>query len=278
MVPPSFNRLFIAHLQRTWGPSLQIDQIDSIVADSTLPADIVHTHSSKDDDEPVFVEDGWVVAAGSGDFELLHPSLPLEGVDLCFAKRVAAMSSYDHCHILVDSGGMAFPGWWLPTFEVMGGGDDGVFDILMEGLSDWLLDDFSYLGIQGGQSLFLIIVDIQYLLVFEGLLHVLAELHLPNAVHLRFYTLELLLILPQHHFQTSLLLFLTNPCFLPWRFMPEKRGCLSLHRKIDFVEVVEAIVDSLEEALPLVRWVGSTIVYGHGLVRGEYNFIEWYSK
>lgn len=172
MIPSSFNRLLIAHFQRTWSPSLKIDQIDSIVAHSTLPADIVYAHSSKYNDESVFVENWWVVASGSADFELLHPCFFLKWVDLCLTKGIAAVSSYNHCHILVDRRRMALPGFRLPALEIVGSADHGVFDILMDTLGGWFLNDLSYLGIQSRQSLFLIVVDVQYLLVFQWLLHI----------------------------------------------------------------------------------------------------------
>lgn len=148
MIPSSFDWLLVAHLQCTRGPSLKIDQIDGIVAHSALPADIVHAHSSEDYDKSILVENWGVVAAGCGDFELLHPCFLLKGVDLCLAKRVAAMSSYNHCHILVDRRCMAFPGFRFPALEVVGSAYHGVFDILMDALRGWFFDYLSYLGIQ----------------------------------------------------------------------------------------------------------------------------------
>lgn len=73
-----------------------------------------------------------MVAAGSGDFELLHPCFLLKGVHLCFAKRITAVSSYDHCHILVDSCCMPFPGFRFPALETVVSAYHGIFDILMD--------------------------------------------------------------------------------------------------------------------------------------------------
>jgi hypothetical protein len=77
MAAPSLYRLFVVHLEITSGPSMQIDEVDGIIANSAFSADIVGAHPTENDDKPVFVEDGRMVTSGSWHLELFGPRLSI---------------------------------------------------------------------------------------------------------------------------------------------------------------------------------------------------------
>lgn len=56
MVSSSLNRLLIAHFERARSPSLEIDQVYSIVAHSAFPAYVVHAHPAEHYYKAIFVE------------------------------------------------------------------------------------------------------------------------------------------------------------------------------------------------------------------------------
>ena len=109
MTSPALNGLFVVHLERARGPGLQVDEADGVEADPAFPADVVGAHASEDDDEPVLVEDGGVVAAGGEDVELSHPGLAVEGVHLGQTIGETAVSADDDRVVLVDGATMALP-------------------------------------------------------------------------------------------------------------------------------------------------------------------------
>lgn len=127
---PALDRLLVVHLQIAGRPTVQIDEVDRIVADSAFSADIVGAHPSEDDNEPVFVEDGGVIASGCWHLELLRPGLSIQRVDLSSGKGIAAVAADNDDHAVEDSGGVAFPGFWLPPFQFIIESGHGVLDIL----------------------------------------------------------------------------------------------------------------------------------------------------
>lgn len=54
----------------------------------------------------------------------------------------------------------------------------------------------------------------------------------------------------------------------------EGSGGFLLKREVYFVEIVEAVVDGLEEALSFMDGGGAAVIFGHA-AKGEYNFIRW---
>ena len=97
MATPSLNWLFIAHFKSSWRPSLKVNEIDSIEADSTFSAHIIRSHPSKDDDESTFVENSGMIAASWSYLELFDPRVRLKGVNLSWAKGSTAMTTNYHC-------------------------------------------------------------------------------------------------------------------------------------------------------------------------------------
>ncbi len=57
MTTSPFDTLLVTHFERSAAPGLQIYEVDAIEADSALATDIICPHSSKDNDEPAFIED-----------------------------------------------------------------------------------------------------------------------------------------------------------------------------------------------------------------------------
>ena len=58
MTASPLDTFLVTHFERSAAPGLQIYEVDAIEADSALATDIICTHSSKDDDESAFIEDG----------------------------------------------------------------------------------------------------------------------------------------------------------------------------------------------------------------------------
>lgn len=183
---PPFNGFFIGHLQGPAAPGLQIYQIDCIVADSTLSTDVISAHSSKDNDEPSFVEDRTVIASGRTDIHVLDPTLTVEGVLMGNGEGIAAVSTDNDGSVFIDGGGVPFSGLWSPALKFMVSGADKVLYIFIVVFDDCFFDDFSYFGVESGQSFLFVVIDIQYFLVLEGFFDVVVQFYLPEHRELCF--------------------------------------------------------------------------------------------
>ncbi len=173
MISSTFYWLFVVHFQSTRSPSLKINKVDSIVADSTFSTYIINTHSSKYDDEPVFVKNRWMIASCRSDFEMSYPSLLFKWVNLGFAKRITTMASNNNGHIFIDCSSVALSWLWFPALKSVACADHSILDIFMNTFCCWFFDDFSYLSIQSRQSLFLMVINVQYFLIFQWFLHII---------------------------------------------------------------------------------------------------------
>ena len=58
-----------------------------------------------------------MIASGCRNLKLLYPQLFVERIYLSREVGVAAMSSNNDCHILVDGGGMSFSRLGLPSIQ-----------------------------------------------------------------------------------------------------------------------------------------------------------------
>ena len=172
MAASPLNWLFIAHFKSSRRPSLKVDKVDGIEADSAFSAHIVRPHPTKDDDKSTLVEDGRMIAASWPYLELLDPRVSVKGVYLSWAEGSTAVASNYHCQIFVDSSSVTLSGFRSPAFRLVMGGRKVVLNIFGLGFDCWFFDNCSYFGIEGWQPFLLVVVDVQNLLIFQGLFNI----------------------------------------------------------------------------------------------------------
>ena len=195
MISTPFNRLLIAHLQSSWSPSLKINQINWIVANPTLSAYIIDSHSTKDYDKTIFVKNSRMITSCRWNSKLLHPSVRIKWKNLCNTKWSTAMTSNYDYHVFIACSCMTFSWFWLPALEFILRRRDCVFYIFCYSVYYWFFNDLTYLGIQCGQSFLFIIVDVEYLLIFQWFFYVLIELWFSGIRKLGFDTCEGIFVL-----------------------------------------------------------------------------------
>jgi len=245
MVSSTLDRFLVAHLEGPAAPALQIDEVDRIVADSALPADVVHPHSSENDDEPALVDDGRVVAPGGGERKLFGPSAALERENLCKAERSTAMPSDYHRHIFVAGGSVPLPRFRLPSLERIVPSGQHILNVFGSPLDCRFLDHLSYLGVEGWQPLLLVVVDVEDLLVFERLFDVVVQLLFPHVGKLGLDAGAVQLVLLQQLQQTPVALLEGALVSSD----PTPVSVLITPTKLDFVEIVEALVNGGDEGV-----------------------------
>lgn len=139
--------LLVIHLQCSCCPRLQVNEINSVIANSTLPTYVVCTHSSKYNNEPIFVKNGAMIASGWHCIELFYPSLPVKRINLSNIIRKTTMPTNNNCNIFIYSSGMAFSCLRFPPFYSISIIDDSILNIFGDGLYNWFFNDFPYFSV-----------------------------------------------------------------------------------------------------------------------------------
>ena len=165
----ALNWLFIAHFKSSRRPSLKVDEVDSVEADSAFSAHIVRPHPPKDDDESTLVEDGRMITASWSYLELLDPRVSVKWVYLSWAEGSTTVTSNYNCQIFVNSSSVPLSRLRPPAFRLVMGGRKVVLNIFGLCFDCWFFDNCSYFGIEGRQPFLLVVVNVENLLVFQGL-------------------------------------------------------------------------------------------------------------
>ena len=90
---------------------MNVNDVDRIVADSTLAADIVLPHPSKYQRIFIFVENGGMITSGWRKVKFFDPGIAAEWVDVSGWEGMAAVPSDHYCILLEYDSGVTFSCW-----------------------------------------------------------------------------------------------------------------------------------------------------------------------
>ncbi len=173
------------------------------------------------------------------------------------------MSAYYNSHILIYSCCVAFPWFRLPSFDSNVIVNNCILNILRYIFSNWFLDNLPNFGIKRRQSLFVILIDIEYLLVSQWFFEIIIELNITNTTHFCFNLLECLLVLLQEQLEREMILFLRYGSRETIWFMDPIVVPLSFRCELDLVEIIEPVMHSLEKTWLLMACGRAMIAIRH---------------
>lgn len=189
--------------------------------------------------------------------------MPIKWIYLCWSEWNTAMASYNNSHIFVNSCCVSFSWLWFPPLKCVICTNHGILNIFLQGLNCWFFNHLTYFCVEGWQSLFLVVVYVEYFLILQWFFDIVIELYLANAAHLCFYTIEFLLILVEQHEEGAVVLFVVDGSrFIYWSILVE-RCFLFFWGKVDLVEIVKAFVHSIKKALFFIAVRGSIVIFRH---------------
>ena len=258
MVSSALDWLLIAHFQSPWSPSLQIYQIDRIVANSALSADIIYPHPPKNYDKSIFVKNGWVIAPRWWNSKLFVPSIGIKRKYLSDAKRSTTMPTDYNSHILIACGSVPFSGLRFPALKFVLRSRKCVFDVFGNIVDSWFFDNFSNFSVQSRQPFLFVVIYVQYFLVLEWLFDVVVQLVLSNVRELCFDARKLLFVLFQHFEQASMVLL--QSALSP--FGSTSEAVFPIAGQLEFVEIVETLVNGGYETILLDSGISPRMPFG----------------